>query len=93
MGDNKPPEDIHILTYENLLKQIETAPYELGYYKVRFYTDSGRPSKEPTDSIDEFFLYPSGGTLRDKDFNIVMYDSRFDTYRGFQPPHLRRKEK
>lgn len=86
-------EDIHILSYENLLKQIETAPYELGYYRVKFYAQNGRPSKEPMDTIDEFYLYPSGGTLRDKNFNIVFYDSRFDIYRGFQPPHLRRKNK
>jgi hypothetical protein len=31
--------------------------------------------------------------LRDSDFNLVFYDSQFDTYRGFQPPHLKRGKK
>lgn len=82
--------DIHILSFENIKSQLETAEYELGYYKLRFYSTNGRPSGEPTDTIDDFYLYPSGGTLRDKYFNIVFYDSRFDIYRGFIPPHRRK---
>jgi len=91
MPGDKKQTDIHILSHENIHKQLESAPYELGYYVLRFYSKDGRPSKEPTDTIDNFYLYPSGGTLRDKNFNIVFYDSRFDIYRGFKPPHLNRK--
>ncbi len=89
----KETEDRYLLTDENLIAQLETAPYELGYYKVRFYSENGRPAKEKTGVIEDYYLYPSGGTLRDKDFNIVFYDSRFDTYRGYEPPHLKRKGK
>lgn len=91
MPEDKKDTDIHILTYESMHKQLEHAPYELGYYVLRFYAKDGRPSDEPTDRIDDFYLYPSGGTLRDKNFNIVFYDSRFDIYRGFIPPHLKKK--
>ncbi len=91
MAEGKKESDILIPSYENILKQLETAPYELGYYVLKFYSKDGRPSNEPSDTIDEFYLYPSGGTLRDKNFNIVFYDSRFDIYRGFKPPHLKRK--
>jgi hypothetical protein len=93
MAEERKKEDIHLSSYENILKQLETAPYELGYYVLKLYSKDGRPSSEPTDTIDEFYLYPSGGTLRDKNFNIVFYDSRFDIYRGFKPPHLKKKEK
>jgi hypothetical protein len=85
--------DIHILSYDSILRQMETARYELGYYVLRFYSKNGRPSDEPTDSIEDFYLYPSGGTLRDRNFNIVFYDSRFDIYRGYIPPHLRDRVK
>ncbi len=91
MAEDRKDTDLHILSYENIHKQLENAPYELGYYVLRFYSKDGRPSDKPTDTIDEFYLYPSGGTLRDKHFNIVFYDSRFDIYRGFKPPHLKRK--
>lgn len=91
MTKENKEQELFIPSYENILKQIETAPYELGYYVLKFYSKDGRPSNEPTDTIDEFYLYPSGGTLRDKNFNIVFYDSRFDIYRGFKPPHLKRK--
>ncbi len=92
MSDGKKETDIHILSHENILKQLEESQYELGYYVLRFYADEeGRPSNKQTDTIEEFYLYPSGGTLRDKNFNIVFYDSRLDIYRGFKPPHLRNK--
>jgi len=81
--------DVHLFTDENLLLQLETAPFTLGYYTLRFYTEGGKPVNKITDTLSEFYLYPSGGTLRDSTFNLVFYDSRFDTYRGFQPPHLR----
>lgn len=74
---------------ENLLKQIEAGKYELGFYRVRFFTKNGSLSEINSDEVSEFYLYPSGGTLRDKNFNIVFYSSKFDTYRGFVPPHQR----
>lgn len=80
--------DIHCFNDGNLMAQLETAPFSLGFYTLRFYTDAGRPVNRVTDTIGEYYLYPSGGTLRDASFNIILYDSRFDTYRGFQPPHL-----
>jgi len=83
--------DLLLFSDENLLEQLKTAPFALGYYTVRFYTEAGRPAGRVTDTVEEFFLYPSGGTLRDRTFNIVFYDSRFDTYRGFRPPHLDRR--
>jgi hypothetical protein len=83
-------EDLFIFSEAHLHAQLDTAPYTLGFYTVRFYTASGGGlAKEPTETIGEFYLYPSGGTLRDSQFNIVFYDSQFDTYRGFIPPHLR----
>lgn len=75
---------------ENLLQQIETGNYELGFYRVKFFTKNGLPSEIPSEDVSEFYLYPSGGTLRDKNFNIVFYSSKFDTYRGFIPPHQRK---
>jgi hypothetical protein len=84
--------DMHLFNDENLLEQLNTAPYTLGYYTLRFYTDGGKPVNRVTDTVSDFYLYPSGGTLRDSSFNLVFYDSRFDTYRGFQPPHLRRSK-
>lgn len=75
---------------ENLFHQLETAPFQLGYYTLRFYSDQGQPVNRVTDRISEYYLYPSGGTLRDETFNILWYDSRFDTYRGFVPPHTKR---
>ena len=51
-----------------------------------FYSENGIPVNKVTDTIEEFYLYPSGGTIRDSKFNIISYASRFDTYRGFKPP-------
>ena len=83
--------DLLLFTDENLAAQLETAPFTLGYYTLRFYTEHGKPVNKETGNVSEFYLYPSGGTLRDSSFNLVFYDSRFDTYRGFQPPHLRKQ--
>jgi hypothetical protein len=83
--------DLLIFTEENLIAQLETAPFSLGYYTVRFYTENGKPVNRTTDTVSDFYLYPSGGALRDSNFTIVWYDSRFDTYRGFKPPHLRNR--
>jgi len=79
--------DIHLYTYDNILKQLHRAPYTLGYYTLRFYAEEGKPINRISQTIEEFFLYPSGGTLRDGRSNIVFYDSRFDTYRGFTHPN------
>jgi len=81
--------DLLLFTDENIAAQVGAAPYELGYFTLKFYTEEGRPVNKPTPTIEEFFLYPSGGTLRDSQFNIVLYDSRFDTYRGFTLPPQR----
>ncbi len=80
--------DVRLFNHENLLRQLETAPFTLGYYTLQFYTEKGKPVNRVTETVEEFYLYPSGGTLRDRTFNIVCYDSRYDTYRGFRPPHL-----
>jgi len=82
--------DLYLFSEENLLEQIENSQYELGFYRVKFYTENGLLANKKTDEISEFYLYPSGGTLRDKNFNIIFYSSKFDTYRGFIPPHLRK---
>jgi hypothetical protein len=83
--------DLLRFTEDNIVAQLQTAPYTLGYYTLRFYTEQGKPVNKVTESVEEFFLYPSGGTLRDSSFNIIFYDSRFDTWRGFKPPHLERE--
>ncbi len=84
--------DLHLFNDENIVEQLKTAPFTLGYYTLRFYTENGKPVNRATETVSDFYLYPSGGTLRDSSFNLVCYDSRFDTYRGFKPPHLRRPQ-
>jgi hypothetical protein len=86
-------DDIHCFSHENILEQIKTAKYELGYYVLRFYSKHGKPSKEPTDIISDFYLYPTGGTLRDSSMNLILYDPRYDVYRGFKSPHTLTKGK
>jgi hypothetical protein len=81
----KMGEDSLLFTDSSILEQLKTAPFALGYYTLKFYTEDGKPVNKVTETIEEFYLYPSGGTLRDGKFNIVFYDSRFDTYRGFRP--------
>ena len=78
--------DLRLFSHENILGQIETAEYRNGYYVLEFYAAQHKPSTKPTDTIEQFYLYPSGGTLRDSTFQLVFYDSRYDTYRGFKPP-------
>jgi len=85
-------ERLKIFSEENLLEQLQHAPYQLGYYTVEFCTKDGRPTEVETETVEVFYLYPSGGTLRDKNFNIIFYSSKFDTYRGFIPPHKNREE-
>jgi hypothetical protein len=84
--------DIHLFNDANLAAQVETATFTLGFYTLRFYTQNGKPVNRVTPVVEEFYLYPSGGTLRDSSFNLIFYDSRFDTYRGFQLPHVRTHE-
>jgi hypothetical protein len=76
-------DDLYIFNEENLSTQIQNSKYELGFYRVKFYAKNGIPSEFQTNEINEFYLYPSGGTLRDHNFNIVTYSSKFDIYRGF----------
>ncbi len=89
MSDARGDSDLYLFRDENIFAQLERAPFTLGYSVLRFYVDQGKPVNRVTGRTAEFYLYPSGGTLRDASFNIVLYDSRFDTYRGFRPPHPR----
>jgi len=82
--------NLRIFSHENLLAQLQEAEYKNGYYVLGFYAENNKPSAKPTDTISTFFLYPSGGTLRDSNYQLVFYDSRYDTYRGFKPPHALR---
>ena len=84
-------DDMYLFSEEHIHQQIASAPFTNGFYTVRFYSENGLPAKKVTESISEFYLYPSGGTLRDSTFNLVFYDSQFDMYRGFKPPHLQKK--
>ncbi|MBC8124625.1 MAG: hypothetical protein H7X70_02720 [Candidatus Kapabacteria bacterium] len=81
---NEATEDALVYSPENLISQATTATEHLGYKLVRFYVDDkGLLAKQPTDRIDNFYLSPSGGTLRDADLNIVLYSAKFDIYKGF----------
>ncbi|MBI3579292.1 MAG: hypothetical protein HY276_01490 [Ignavibacteriales bacterium] len=84
--------DTRVFSHENILEQIQTAEFRNGYYVLEFYSENNKPSKIPTTTTAKFFLYPSGGTLRDSNFQLLFYDSRYDTYRGFKPPHLEREQ-
>ncbi len=79
--------DLRVFNRENVLEQLKSAEFRNGYYILEFYADpKNRPSSSPTSSISRFFLYPSGGTMRDSNYQLLFYDSTFDTYRGFKPP-------
>jgi hypothetical protein len=78
--------DLRLFSHEHILEQIKTAEYRNGYFVLEFYAEHHKPSSKQTGSVEQFFLYPSGGTLRDCAFQLVFYDSRYDTYRGFKPP-------
>lgn len=79
--------DLYIYSERNLLEQLKRSNYTLGFYRVKFYTLDGQLASERTETISEFFLYPSSGTLRDENMNIVLYSSKFDIYRGFIAPN------
>jgi hypothetical protein len=80
--------DLRLFSHENILDQIQTADYRNGYYVLEFYSDRHKPSPVATDTVETFYLYPSGGTLRDCEFQLLFYDSRYDTYRGFKHPRM-----
>lgn len=81
-------DDLHVFNESNLLAQIARTEPEFGCYKVHFYTRGSALATTPTDVISDFYLFPTGGTLRDSNFNIVFYSTRFDIYKGFRPPAL-----
>ena len=84
--------DLRLFNHENILEQLASAEFKNGYYVLEFYADdSNRPSSVPTSTISEFYLYPSGGTLRDSKFQLLFYDSAYDLYRGFKPPQPRKQ--
>ncbi|MFZ9760829.1 MAG: hypothetical protein ACO323_01805 [Candidatus Kapaibacteriota bacterium] len=76
--------DIHIFSHENLITQSQNSPLTLGYHTLQFYVESpGIPAKHVTNTIETFYLSPSGGTLRDSSMNIVMYSAKYDKYKGY----------
>jgi hypothetical protein len=79
--------DVYVYSLDNLQRQLETAPFELGYYTVHFYVDErGRLARTPTERVGTFYYSPSGGTLRDEQLNIVLYSARIDRYKGYGRP-------
>jgi len=80
-------QDLRIFNHENILEQLKSADFRNGYYVLEFYADEkNKPSSSATNLVSKFYLYPSGGTLRDSNFQLLFYDSAYDTYRGFKPP-------
>lgn len=74
--------DIHIFSEESLRTQILTAECKLGTYILTFYADEkGGLAKTVTDALETFYYMPSGGTIRDKNMNLVTYSARFDAYK------------
>jgi hypothetical protein len=78
--------DLLLFSEENMFKQIAEGEFTLGFYKLKFFTANGIPSPKETGTVSEFYIYPSGGTLRDSNFNIIGYYAKFDTYKGFVHP-------
>ncbi len=77
-------DDIFIFNDEHFQQQLQTAPQQGGYYILRFYVDEyGNLARQPTGKIATFYYLPSGGTLRDENFNIVRYSARYDLYKDF----------
>ncbi len=77
-------DDIFIFSHDHLMQQVADSFLELGYHKVRFYIEApGIPSKHKTELIEDFYLSPSGGTLRDSSMNIVIYSAKYDKYKGY----------
>ena len=84
-------DDLKIFSHDHVLKQLESAEYKNGYYVLEFYANNNKPSVTQTDEVGSFYLYPSGGTLRDSNFQLLFYDSKYDTYRGFKPPYMNKQ--
>ncbi len=79
--------DLQLFNHENILEQLKTAEFRNGYFVLEFYADEhNKPSGVPTQATARFYLYPTGGTLRDSNFQLLFYNSMYDTYRGFKPP-------
>ena len=77
--------DMYIYSVDNVIAQLADAPSKLGYYELRFYTENGRPAKQPTDTTGIFYYYPSGGTIRDERMNIIYYEPKLDRYKASRP--------
>ncbi len=78
------PNEYYCYSIENVLEQARAAPFRLGFYELHFYTENGRPSKQETGTVEVFYFYPSGGTIRDSHMNIVFYEPRLDLYRDMK---------
>jgi hypothetical protein len=78
-------DDILCYSVEHVRAQVRSAQdagaqESRGFFEVRFYTEGGRPSRERSGSIETFYYYPSGGTIRDREMNIVFYEPKLDKY-------------
>jgi hypothetical protein len=73
-------DDQYCYSIDNIRRQVRDSEPDLGRYVVRLYVADGRPAREKTDVIEEFFYYPSGGTIRDRDLNILFYEPKLDKY-------------
>jgi len=80
-------EDLYCYSVRNVLRQIQTAPRELGFYTLRFYSKGNRISKEKTDVIVNYYYFPSGGTIRDSSMNILFYEPKLDMYHKLNQSH------
>ena len=83
MPEQQPDSDLFLFSDDTLRRQLQTADEHLGYKILRFYVDErGGIARDITDRTATFYFLPSGGTLRDSDFNLVAYKARFDLYKG-----------
>ena len=73
-------DDLLCYSVDSVRAQAADAEPQLGFYALRFYSEGGRPSRVKTDTIETFYYYPSGGTIRDRELNIVFYEPKLDTY-------------
>ena len=72
--------DMYIYSIENIRKQIQDMEPELGFYSIRLYSENGRPVRTVSDTVEEYYYYPSGGTIRDRHMNILFYEPKLDQY-------------
>ncbi|MFZ1730922.1 MAG: hypothetical protein WBQ23_11520 [Bacteroidota bacterium] len=73
-------DDIYCYSIEHVRAQAEKGLATLGYFEMRFYAEGGKPAREKTSDIELFYYYPSGGTIRDRNLNIVFYEPKLDKY-------------